>query len=99
MAASARSACGARTHSPRSLRPSGNTVSTCSTDTPDVDGPHVAMTVATIWRDSHKPQDFSGGSTALICRKVIALAVAAARERSDPRVGTIGSTAGVNNKW
>jgi hypothetical protein len=74
-------------------------VSICSTDRPEVDGPQVAMTVATIWRDSHKPQNFSGGSTALICRNVIALAVAAARERSDPRVGTSGSTDGVNNKW
>jgi hypothetical protein len=57
------------------------------------------MIVATISRESHKPHGFSGGSTALICRNVSALTVAAVRERGDPRVGTIGSTEEVNNEW
>jgi hypothetical protein len=57
------------------------------------------MIVATISRESHKPHGFSGGSTALICRNVSALTVAAVRERGDPRVGTIGSTQEVNNEW
>jgi hypothetical protein len=46
------------------------------------------MTPATIWRDAHRPQARSGGSTALICRNVNVLTSAAPRDRSDPRPGT-----------
>ena len=37
---------------------------------PASEGPKVSMTRATIWRDAHSPQARSGGSTALICRRV-----------------------------
>ena len=45
------------------------------------------MTRATICRDAHSPHARSGGKTALICRNVTLLIVAAPRDRSDPRVG------------
>jgi hypothetical protein len=45
------------------------------------------MTRAMICRDVHNPQARSGGRTALICRNVTLLTVAALRDRNDPRVG------------
>jgi hypothetical protein len=54
------------------------------------------MMRATIWRDSHSPYACSGGSTALICRRVRLLTAAALRERSEPRSSL--STAGVQHQ-
>ena len=45
------------------------------------------MMRATIWRDSHSPHARSGGSTALICRRVRLLTAAALRERPLDGVG------------
>ena len=54
------------------------------------------MMRATIWRDSHSPHARSGGSTALICRRVRLLTAAALRERSEPRSSL--STPGVQHQ-
>ena len=64
---------GARTHSPTTRRPSGRTVSICSTRVPASDGPNASMILATIWRDSHSPHACSGGTSAVIGRNVNAL--------------------------
>jgi hypothetical protein len=40
-------------------------------------------------REAHNPHARSGGSTALICRKVSPLTAAAPRERMDPRAGIV----------
>jgi hypothetical protein len=79
---------GPYTHSPLTRRPSGNTVSTCSTRVPDSGGPNVPMTLAMIRRDSQIPHARSGGISPLIGRNVNVLTAAAPRERSDPRAGT-----------
>lgn len=42
---------------------------------------------AMIRRDAHRPHVRSGGNTALTCRNVATLTIAAERDRSDPRVG------------
>ncbi|GLP82369.1 hypothetical protein TUM20984_37890 [Mycobacterium antarcticum] len=57
------------------------------------------MIRATIRRDVHNPHARSGGSTALICRRVRPLSAAAPRDRRDPLTG-IGSvvTAGVQQR-
>lgn len=86
-----------RTHSPTTRRPSGSRTSTFSTSVPASDGPKESMIRSTIRRDAHNPHARSGGSTALICRSVKPLTVAAARDRREPRVGivlvvTTGST-------
>jgi hypothetical protein len=44
---------------------------------------------ATIWRDAHNPHARSGGSTALIFRRVSPLTAAAPRDRIDPRAGIV----------
>jgi len=56
-------------------------------------GAHASITAATMRRESHSPQARSGGSTRLICRSVNALAIAAPRDRAEPRVGTTPSSA------
>ncbi len=43
----------------------------------------------TIRREVHNPHARSGGSTALICRRVSPLTAAAPRDRLDPRVGIV----------
>ncbi len=43
----------------------------------------------TIQREAHNPHARSGGSTALIGRKVSPLTAAAPRERIDPRAGIV----------
>src|SRR5690349_8008403 len=80
-----------RTHSPTTRRPSASLTSTGSTRVPASEGPKVSMTRATICREAHKPQACSGGSTALIWRRVAWLTPAAPRERRDPRAGRVGS--------
>ncbi len=45
------------------------------------------MIRATIWREAHRPHVRPAGSTALSCRRVRLLTVAAPRERNEPRVG------------
>lgn len=67
-------------------------VSTRRTRVPDSDGPKVSITRATIWREHHSPQAWSGGRTALIWRKVRLLIAAAPRARSEPRDGRAGSS-------
>jgi hypothetical protein len=46
------------------------------------------MMPAVIRRDAQSPHVRSGGNTALTCRNVAKLTIAAERDRSDPRVGT-----------
>jgi hypothetical protein len=43
----------------------------------------------TMRREAHSPQARSGGSTALICRRVSPLTAAAPRDRIEPRVGIV----------
>jgi len=43
------------------------------------------MIALTIRRDAHSPKGCSGGSSAVICRRVTWLTVAAVRDRTDPR--------------
>ena len=70
-------------HRPPGGRRRGRT-STGSTPVPASDGPKVSMIRATICRDAHSPHARSGGRTALICRSVRLLTVAAPRDRSEP---------------
>ena len=79
---------GPYTHSPLTRRPSGISVSTCSTRVPVSDGPSVPMTLAMIRRDSQMPHARSGGTSPVIGRNVYVLTAAAPRERSEPRAGT-----------
>ena len=78
-----------RTHSPTTRLPSGSRTSTGSICVPASDGPKESMILAMIWRDAHRPHARSGGSTALICRRVNPLTAAAPRDRIDPRAGIV----------
>jgi hypothetical protein len=56
------------------------------------------MTRAMMRRDAHRPQARSGGSTALICRRVTVLIAAAPRLLIEPRAGRVSATAEVQQQ-